>query len=76
MHIKICIILMTIVPFAFAQNPSIPSAELPSQLKMDLMAVRDAALQDDYAYKQVAYLCDNIGPRSAGSPSPKPQSSM
>src|SRR4051794_10474746 len=29
--------------------------------------LRDAALGDDYAYRQLAYLTDTIGPRLAGS---------
>ena len=34
----------------------------------ELVALRDAALADDYAYQQVAHLTDNIGPRPTGSP--------
>src|SRR5271170_6637787 len=37
------------------------------QLKSALLALRDAALADDYAYRQVAHLTDNIGPRATGS---------
>ena len=40
----------------------------PSQLSRELSALRDAALTDDYAYRQVAHLTDNIGPRGIGSP--------
>ena len=39
----------------------------PSQLGSELSALRDAALSDDYAYRQIAHLCDNIGPRGIGS---------
>jgi carboxypeptidase Q len=38
------------------------------QLKSELSGLRDAALSDDYAYRQVAHLTDNIGPRASGSP--------
>lgn len=38
------------------------------ELMKSLTALRDAALTDDYAYKQVAYLSDNIGPRPTGWP--------
>src|SRR5712692_6738056 len=41
---------------------------LPSRLLRELTALRDAALSDDYAYRQVAHLTENIGPRPAGSP--------
>ena len=30
--------------------------------------MRDAALSSDYAYRQVAYISENIGPRPGGSP--------
>ena len=38
------------------------------QLKGELAGLRDAALADDYAYRQVSHLTDNIGPRPSGSP--------
>jgi carboxypeptidase Q len=41
---------------------------LPATLLQDLAAIRDAALTDDYAYRQVAHLTENIGPRPVGSP--------
>jgi hypothetical protein len=36
--------------------------------KADLIRLRDAALADDYAYRQLAHLTDNIGARPEGSP--------
>jgi len=36
------------------------------ELMKTLGTLRDAALGDDYAYRQVAYLTDNIGPRPTG----------
>lgn len=41
---------------------------LPAPLLQELTAIRDAALTDDYAYRQVAHLTENIGPRPVGSP--------
>jgi Zn-dependent M28 family amino/carboxypeptidase len=41
---------------------------LSPELRQQLVALRDAALTDDYAYKQVAHLSENIGPRPSGSP--------
>jgi carboxypeptidase Q len=38
------------------------------QLTKELVQIRDAALADDYAYRQVEHLCDSIGPRPEGSP--------
>lgn len=46
--------------------PAVPA--LPEQLQQELTAIRDAALNDDYAYRQVAHLTENIGPRPVGSP--------
>jgi hypothetical protein len=40
----------------------------PPQLQSELVALRDAALTDDYAWQQVAHITENIGPRAAGSP--------
>ena len=48
---------------AEAAAPSLPAA-----LLQELVAIRDAALTDDYAYRQVAHLTENIGPRPVGSP--------
>jgi len=40
----------------------------PPQLRQELVTLRDAALKDDYAYNQLEYLTDSIGPRPQGSP--------
>jgi Zn-dependent M28 family amino/carboxypeptidase len=40
---------------------------LSPDLRQQLIALRDAALTDDYAYQQVAHLTENIGPRPSGS---------
>jgi carboxypeptidase Q len=49
------------------ETPDKGAAALSSQLKADLVALREAALADDYAYRQVAHLTENIGPRPSGS---------
>jgi carboxypeptidase Q len=51
-----------------AQAPSQPAPGLPSELLANLARLRDAALASDYAWRQVAHLTENIGPRLAGSP--------
>jgi len=38
-----------------------------TELTGELIALRDAALSDDYAYQQVKYLTENIGARPEGS---------
>jgi len=40
----------------------------PPQLLDELAAIKNAALADDYAYRQLAHLTENIGPRPSGSP--------
>jgi carboxypeptidase Q len=51
------------------ERPPAPSPPpLPASLLQELAAIRNAALTDDYAYRQVAHLTENIGPRPAGSP--------
>src|SRR5579862_7695570 len=70
MRIHVCVFLLCASSFASPQNPFMPAerpAELPVQLKTQLLSIRDAALQDDYAYNQLAHLTDNIGPRPGGS---------
>jgi carboxypeptidase Q len=53
----------------FVLSPPAPAGDVPNRKSMnDLVALRDAALADDYAYRQVAHLTDNIGPRPSGSP--------
>jgi len=39
----------------------------PPQLLSELEAIKAAALADDYAYRQLAHLTENIGPRPSGS---------
>jgi carboxypeptidase Q len=43
----------------------------PAPLLEELAAIKAAALSDDYAYRQVAHLTQNIGPRPSGSPQAK-----
>jgi Zn-dependent M28 family amino/carboxypeptidase len=55
-------------PFAtIPQSSQEQQANFPPQLLEQLGAIKAAALSDDYAYKQVAHLTENIGPRPSGS---------
>jgi carboxypeptidase Q len=38
------------------------------ELRAEMARIRDAALTDDYAYKELEHLTDSIGPRPEGSP--------
>ena len=55
---------------SFGQRTAPPAAtDLYSpQLLSELKQLREAALASDYAYVQLAHLCNNIGPRLSGSP--------
>src|SRR6476646_3033579 len=61
--------------FAFGQYTTrrAPGADSPEaaayspQLRSELTALRNAALNDDYAYRQLAHLTENIGTRPSGS---------
>jgi carboxypeptidase Q len=54
---------------AAAQRPTDGAAQSYSpQLVAELRQVQQAALASDYAYEQVAHLCNHIGPRLSGSP--------
>ena len=57
----------------FAQPQMTPAQQenFPSQLLAELDKIKSAALTDDYAYRQVAHLTENIGPRPSGSPQAK-----
>jgi carboxypeptidase Q len=53
----------------FAQEPQEKAADGYSpKLTAELKQLHDAALSSDYAYVQLAHLCNNIGPRLSGSP--------
>ena len=51
-------------PGSAAAQPQTEAEKLSNQL----VALRDAALTDDYAYHELAHLTENIGPRGLGSP--------
>lgn len=51
-----------------AQEPETRTANLYSpQLIAEMKQLHEAALSSDYAYAQLAHLCNNIGPRLSGS---------
>jgi len=55
---------------SWASAPQISQAtqqNFPPLLIQQLSAIKAAALNDDYAYREVAHLTENIGPRPSGS---------
>lgn len=73
-------LLVVLIPsFSNAQTPRSSSSAIPQeaesatrafppQLRTQLAQIREAALSDNYAYQQLEYLTDSIGPRPQGSP--------
>ena len=49
------------------QQPSQAASPYSAQTLADMKRLQRAALESDYAYRQVAHLCNNIGPRLSGS---------
>ena len=49
------------------QNTQADLQNFPPLLLQQLSAVKAASLNDDYAYRQLAHLTENIGPRPTGS---------
>lgn len=50
------------------QTPAATQQNFPPLLMQQLSAIKSAALGDDYAYRVVAHLSENIGARPSGSP--------
>jgi len=67
MKIRSLIVLILIAfPVVGQQNTLSPSIYSEAALA-DLKSIQRASLDSDYAYKQTAYLTNNIGPRLSGS---------
>ncbi|MGA8763682.1 MAG: M20/M25/M40 family metallo-hydrolase, partial [Candidatus Sulfotelmatobacter sp.] len=58
--------------FTAVPQPSQAEQEnFPPLLLQQLSAIKAAALADDYAYRELSHLTENIGPRPSGSPQAK-----
>ncbi len=70
MQTRLVLIAVLVVAIAAFGPPAI--AQAPSMFSAATLAacakIRDAVLEDDYAYRRVADLADTIGPRLSGSP--------
>ena len=53
--------------FASQQPAATDQQNFPPLLLQQLSAIKAAALNDDYAYRELSHLCENIGPRPTGS---------
>jgi len=75
--LSLLLIVSAFLTSLVAQNASRPKRDFASakesdsayssELKEQLATLRDTALVDDYAFRQVAHLTENIGPRPSGS---------
>jgi Zn-dependent M28 family amino/carboxypeptidase len=64
----VIILFIGSLPLCAQQGANQPSQNLYSpQLLSELKQIQEAALNSDYAYRQVAHLTQNIGPRLTGS---------
>jgi len=67
---KLHLLLLGMLTFATvsATAQAKPAPPWSSETLQQLRQLHQAALEDNYAYRQAAHLTDNIGPRLAGSP--------
>ncbi len=49
-------------------RPQAPQLQYSPELVSEIKRIQQAALTSDYAYRQLAHLCNSIGPRLSGSP--------
>ncbi len=63
----LCFLCLFAVISVFAQTPSPTPLPYSENTLKELKQLQQAALNSDYAYRQTAYLCNNIGPRLTGS---------
>jgi carboxypeptidase Q len=54
-------------PAQLSRPPQAPATQYSPQLVSEIKKIQQAALESDYAYRQLAHLADNIGPRLSGS---------
>ena len=62
------VILATPWPSPAQRRSQTPPVTYPPQLLKELKQLQQAALESDYAYRQLEHLTDSIGPRLSGSP--------
>ena len=60
--------MLGVAPAQLSRPPATPPLQYSPQLVVEIKKVQQAALESDYAYRQLAHLSNNIGPRLSGSP--------
>jgi carboxypeptidase Q len=67
MKTKLLFLLLLLTAKTFAQQTAPTPLLYTEKTVRDMRQIQQAALQSDYAYRQTAYLTNNIGPRLTGS---------
>lgn len=65
--VAVLLILSAGGPAALMAQPQTAPVEFDQKLIGEIRKIQSAALQSDYAYRQLAHLSNNIGPRLSGS---------
>jgi carboxypeptidase Q len=66
--LAVVVVALTSLQLIARQQTTKPPYQYPAELVSELIRLQNAALSSDYAYVQLAHLCNNIGPRLSGSP--------
>lgn len=66
--VSLVLLVAQSLPVASQQGQQATPTPYSPQLLSELKQIQQAALASDYAYRQVAHLSNNIGPRLSGSP--------
>src|SRR5258706_10186058 len=61
-------VIKVVSPAQLSRPAATTPVQYSPQLRSEIKKVQQAALESDYAYRQVAHLSNNIGPRLSGSP--------
>ena len=62
------LVLPGLAPGQLSRPAQAPAVQYSTQLVSEIGKIQQAALESDYAYRQLAHLSNNIGPRLSGSP--------
>ena len=66
-RLAVWVLLLSLSTPLLAQEAA-TEPRLSPQTVAEMRQLQQSALESDYAYRQLAYLCNNIGPRLSGSP--------
>ncbi|MDX6530162.1 MAG: hypothetical protein QOH41_2452 [Blastocatellia bacterium] len=67
LSIAVFLLIAAHTPAQLSRPPQAPPLQYSPQLVSEIKKIQQAAFESDYAYRQVAHLANNIGPRLSGS---------